>query len=105
VSNSVNHPSHYRSETGHEAIDVIEAWGLGFNTGNALKYISRCGLKTCDPILDLEKARWYLEREIEKLKKQKGSVNNHDLLNDFTAEVETKAHPQKKFNFRKPEKG
>lgn len=66
---SVDHPSHYRKSTGHEAIDVIEAWELGFNLGNAVKYISRNGLK--DPqkrVEDLEKARWYLDREIQRIR-------------------------------------
>ena len=68
----VDHPSHYRKDSGFEAIDVIEAWGLGFNLGNAVKYISRIGLK--DPqkeIEDLEKARWYIDREIQKRRKPK----------------------------------
>jgi hypothetical protein len=68
----VDHPSHYRKDSGFEAIDVIEAWGLGFNLGNAVKYISRIGLK--DPqkeIEDLEKARWYIDREIQKRRKSK----------------------------------
>lgn len=65
----IDHPSHYRKDTGFEAIDVIEAWGLNFNLGNAVKYISRNGKK--DPneyILDLEKARWYIDREIKTRK-------------------------------------
>jgi hypothetical protein len=65
----IDHPSHYRQDSGHEAIDVIEAWGLNFNLGNTVKYISRNGIK--DPerqIEDLEKARWYLDREIKNLK-------------------------------------
>ena len=62
---AVDHPDHYRKDTGHEAIDVIEAWGLGFCLGNALKYIARCGHKG-DEVEDLEKARWYIEREIER---------------------------------------
>ena len=61
---NIDHPSHYRSDTGFEAIDVIEAWGLGFNLGNAVKYISRAGLKG-DALEDLRKAQWYLGREIE----------------------------------------
>ena len=60
----IDHPSHYRSDTGFEAIDVIEAWGLGFNLGNVVKYIARAGHKG-DAAEDLEKARWYLSREIE----------------------------------------
>lgn len=67
---NVDHPSHYRKSTGYEAIDVIEAWELGFNLGNTIKYISRTGLK--DPLKrveDLEKARWYLDREIQRIQK------------------------------------
>jgi hypothetical protein len=62
---TINHPTHYRKNTGHEAIDVIEAWQLNFNLGNVVKYISRNGLKDPDKYIeDLEKARWYLDREI-----------------------------------------
>ena len=61
----VDHPAHYRADTGYEAIDVIEAWGLGFCLGNALKYIARAGLKG-DAVEDLEKAKWYIEREIAR---------------------------------------
>ena len=71
----VDHPSHYRKDTGFEAIDVIEAWGLGFNLGNAVKYISRNGKKDPDEyILDLEKARWYIDREI---KTRKQALDRH----------------------------
>ena len=59
---SVNHPPHYKAN-GIEAIDVIEAFGLGFNLGNAVKYILRAGRKG-DAKDDLAKARWYIEREI-----------------------------------------
>ena len=62
---AVDHPSHYRKDTGVEAIDVIEAWGLGFCLGNAVKYIARAGLKG-DAIEDLEKAKWYIDREIRR---------------------------------------
>lgn len=68
----VNHPSHYT--TGKiECIDFIEDKQLGFHLGNAIKYIVRAGKK--DPsktIEDLEKARWYLNRYIEKLSAEKG---------------------------------
>lgn len=61
----INHPTHYRKDSGHEAIDVIEAWRLNFNLGNVVKYISRNGIKDPDKYIeDLEKARWYLDREI-----------------------------------------
>jgi hypothetical protein len=67
----VNNPSHY-TDGKIETIDFIEDKKLGFNLGNAVKYISRAGKK--DPskhIEDLEKAQWYLSREIANLKKPK----------------------------------
>ena len=46
---------------------VIEAWGLGFNLGNALKYISRAGRKDPEKTEeDLQKAIWYINRELSK---------------------------------------
>ena len=62
----VDHPPHYRSG-GIETIDAIEAWGLNFHLGNVVKYISRAGKK--DPaktVEDLQKARWFLDREITR---------------------------------------
>lgn len=68
----VNHPLHYGGDTVYEAIKVIEAWELGFNLGNTVKYISRAGKKSADEELtDLEKAAWYLARHIANLKKKK----------------------------------
>ena len=65
----VNHPNHYGGEENiYEAIKVIEAWDLGFNLGNSIKYISRAGKKN-NKLEDLEKASWYINREINKLKK------------------------------------
>jgi len=70
MDEKVNHPAHYGGEENtYEAIKVIEAWGLGFNDGNAVKYIARAGKK--DPATrreDLKKAVWYLNREIENVK-------------------------------------
>ena len=59
----VYHPDYYK-RGGVEAIDVIEAWGLGFNLGNVIKYVARAGYKTSFGRKDLEKAAWYLQREI-----------------------------------------
>lgn len=64
MAESVNHPAHYKAG-GLEAIDVIEAFGLGFCLGNAVKYILRAGRKG-DAVEDLQKARWYLDREIAR---------------------------------------
>ncbi len=70
VSN-VDHPSHYGGKDNvYETIKVVEAWSLNFNIGNCVKYLSRAGKK--DPtklVEDLEKALFYLKREIDNLKK------------------------------------
>lgn len=66
ASDPVNHPKHYTSHpSGVECITVTE-W-MNFNLGNAVKYIWRAGDKG-DLIQDLEKAQWYLDREIGRLK-------------------------------------
>lgn len=68
MSNSkINHPAHYGGDTVYETIKVIEAWELNFNLGNAVKYISRAGKKFKEGkgIIDLQKAVWYIEREIK----------------------------------------
>ena len=63
----VNHPNHYNKGK-FEVIDVIEDWGLGFNLGNAIKYIGRCEHKE-NKKQDLEKALWYIKRELENITK------------------------------------
>ena len=59
----VNSPPHYRAG-GVETIDFIEAKDLNYRLGNVVKYVSRAGKKDSDPLVDLKKARWYLDREI-----------------------------------------
>lgn len=71
----INHPKHYTSHpSGVECIEVVEH--LSFNVGNAIKYLWRCGLKVSptattiaemkeDELKDLQKAKWYIEREID----------------------------------------
>jgi hypothetical protein len=70
----VNHPSHYNSGK-IETIEAIEDWGFGqgFNLGNAIKYISRANHKN-DCLEDLKKAKWYVEREIQRLEKNMEST-------------------------------
>ena len=68
MSDRVYKLPHYNSG-GIEAIDVIEAFELGFNLGNVLKYVLRSGRKG-DALEDLEKAAYYLDREIDKLEAQ-----------------------------------
>ena len=57
----VNKPPHYSGKT-LQAIDVIEDFDLGYNLGNAIKYILRAGKKG-NKEQDLEKAIWYLNRD------------------------------------------
>jgi hypothetical protein len=61
----VNHPTHYKVG-GIETIDFIEAKGLTYHLGNVVKYVTRSDHKG-DKLQDLEKARWYLDREIGNL--------------------------------------
>lgn len=64
----VNHPSHYNSGK-IEVIEAIEDWKLGFHLGNAVKYCARAGKKDPTKVIeDLEKAIWYIRRQIEILK-------------------------------------
>lgn len=66
----VNHPAHY-TDGKIEVIDFIEDKGLNFHLGNAVKYIARAGKKNpATTIQDLEKAQWYLNRQIKNLKNQ-----------------------------------
>ena len=62
--NGVDHPQHYQSGNGIEVIQVVEAYRLGFHLGNVIKYVLRCEKKGAT-IEDLEKAKWYLQREID----------------------------------------
>jgi hypothetical protein len=64
VSDNVNHPKHYNSHpSGVECITVTEH--MNFNVGNAMKYLWRSDHK--NGLEDLKKARWYIDREIQRL--------------------------------------
>lgn len=76
MNDSVNSPAYY-TDGGIETIDFIEAKGLNYNLGNAVKYISRAGKKDPDKVIeDLRKAEWYLTREIYKREIAEVSNNN-----------------------------
>jgi hypothetical protein len=64
IADPVNHPVHYKVG-GIETIDFIEAKKLNYSLGNAVKYITRADHKG-NRREDLEKARWYINREIEQ---------------------------------------
>lgn len=66
-NDNVNHPSHYNIGK-IEVIEAIEDWKLNFNLGNVVKYIARADHKG-KPVEDLQKAVFYLQREIEGRKK------------------------------------
>ena len=65
---TVNHPAHYN--VGNiEVIDAINEWQLDFDLGNVVKYVARAGHKdSSKTVEDLEKARFYLDDEIRRLK-------------------------------------
>lgn len=71
----VNHPTHYTTSPAKckkcgeqiECIDITEH--MSFCLGNAFKYIWRCDMKGV-PVEDLQKAVWYVQREIDKRKKK-----------------------------------
>lgn len=84
MADNVKHPKHYNSHpSGVECITITEH--MNFNVGNAVKYLWRAGLKDCPPIdrseagndtrkkhlEDLAKARWYVDREIQRIEGQK----------------------------------
>lgn len=82
-----NHPAHYGGAGNvYETARVIEAWGLGWHLGDAVKYLSRAGKK--DPskeVEDLEKACWYVRRRIALLK---GELAPGTGLSPLYAELE-----------------
>ena len=76
MADSVNHPDHYnRDPSGVECIEIVRH--RNFNIGNAIKYLWRQGLKPGrngnnlgKQIEDLEKARFYIDDEIERLSRE-----------------------------------
>jgi hypothetical protein len=67
MTDNINHPRYYAEgwSNNAEVIDITE--NLNFNLGNVVKYVARAGRKTGDPAEDLQKAEWYLFREIQRL--------------------------------------
>lgn len=74
IDDAVNNPSHYNDHpSGVECIEITEH--MSFCLGNAVKYIWRAGLKG-DAIEDLKKARWNIDREIQRLERERETGNN-----------------------------
>jgi hypothetical protein len=62
---TINHPDHYQGQ-GIEVIDIIDSFELDFYRGNIVKYILRADKKE-NELEDLKKAKWYLNKLIEKM--------------------------------------
>mgnify|MGYP000085431718 CR=1 FL=1 len=82
---TIDHPSHYNQHpSGIECIDIVEH--MGFNIGNAIKYVWREGLKGVGvPDEDIRKAIWYLDRELLKRKTLRNKVA--DVKGDYDETV------------------
>lgn len=88
---NVDHPPHYNQHPAQiECIDVAEAFT--FNLGNAIKYIWRAGLKSPDPLEDLAKAQWYLQREITRLQVERTTMTRIVEGTSDNAEQEPQHH-------------
>lgn len=87
VDDNVNHPKHYTGHpSGVECITITEH--MSFCLGNAVKYIWRADLKN-DAIEDLEKAKWYISREIERRQSalHAGRSEDDDVVNKTISEI------------------
>lgn len=82
IEDIINHPSHYKSETGLEVIDVIKAFTVDLkgieavDTGNIIKYICRWNKK--NGVQDLKKAMWYLQHLIDYVDKNEKENKNDE---------------------------
>lgn len=98
--NTVYHPAHYTAGRKYEPRKVIADWGLNFNLGNAVKYISRAGRKG-DKIEDLQKAIQYIEFEIEECSKSSEYEELLECLKNKPAEEQVKIVEQLKLELNK----
>lgn len=91
-------PEYYGgADNPYEVIKVINAWGLGFELANVCKYIARAGKKDKSKHTeDLEKAKKYLELEINKLKEQEQVYILKDTGNIFERDSNLDAEAREK---------
>ena len=88
-------PDYYKNYS-IEVTDAIQSWGLNYCQGNIIKYIVRCGRKTADPRQDLEKALWYIRKELSKYdngKLSKNSFTQFDKQDRSNTEQKEKGTP------------
>lgn len=80
MSNAIN-PEHY-NRLNPQPKDVIRAWGLNFNLGSAVKYISRAGHKD-DIVQDLKKAQEFIQFEIDAIEEARAERKDKPKHEDF----------------------
>ncbi len=73
MSDNIKHPSHYAEGRKFEPKDVIRDWGLNFNVGSAVKYLSRAGRKD-DIVQDLKKAQEFIQFEIDAIEAERAKA-------------------------------
>lgn len=86
--NLIENPKHYQGKS-IDAIRVIDEFNLSFSLGNVVKYILRAKHKG-NEVQDLEKAKWYLEHEINRIKPievEVPAITDDKLENDFISEL------------------
>lgn len=77
LEEKVNHSAHYNTGK-YEVLDVIQDWKLNFSLGNVVKYVARAGKKDPNRYLeDLEKAKVYLNTEIDWYKNNEQTSNTN----------------------------
>lgn len=78
MNDNVNHPKHYTEHpSGVECIQITEH--MNFCLGNAMKYIWRADSK--GGLEDLQKAAWYINREIKRREHENSRPKEHSLAN------------------------
>ncbi len=87
---SIHRPAHYAEGRIYEPIAVIEDWDLNYRLGNTVKYISRAGRKQ-NALEDLKKARWYLDREIDRLELDQEPPTDYEQVLTFYGQTQDDA--------------
>ena len=85
--NAISHPRHYCDGRKYEPKDVIRDWEMNFNIGSAVKYLSRAGRKG-DIIEDLEKAKQFIQFEIDYLKQERAK-EKLEFMNEYFSKPHT----------------
>ena len=96
MSDKINHPKHYTAGN-IEVYDFIEAWNLDFACGNVIKYVARAPYKGTH-LEDLKKAKWYLEKAIER-QEARIAQDVADVLSGEKAPMDTMSYNEAKMQF------